>query len=45
MNTIDTALETLVAQGQSETRPHRRHRGSILVGDQIVDAVQMRVVS
>ena len=45
MNTIDTALETLVAQGQLKPGHTVVVVSSILVGNQIVDAVQMRVVS
>ena len=45
MNTIDTALETLVAQEQLKPGHTVVIVSSILVGDQIVDAVQMRVVS
>jgi pyruvate kinase len=44
-NTIDTALGTLVAQGYLKTGHTVVIVSSILVGDQIVDAVQMRVVS
>ncbi len=45
MNTIDTALGTLVAQGHVKPDHTVVIVSSILVGDQIVDAVQMRVVS
>ena len=45
MNTIDTALETLVAQGQLKPGHTVVVVSSILVGNQIADAVQMRVVS
>ncbi len=43
-NTIDTALKQLVAQGSLKTGNTIVVIGSILVGEQIVDAVQMRVV-
>jgi len=45
MNTIDTALAALVAQGHIKPGHTVVIVSSILVGDQIVDAVQMRVVS
>ena len=44
-NTIGTALDTLVAQGHVKPGHTVVIVSSILVGDQIVDAVQMRVVS
>ena len=44
-NTIDIALGTLVAQGHVKPGDTVVIVSSILVGDQIVDAVQMRVVS
>jgi pyruvate kinase len=43
-NTIEAALQILVRQGRLHTRTTVVIIGSILVGEQIVDAVQMRVV-
>jgi hypothetical protein len=43
-NTIEAALTILVGQGRLETGATVVIIGSIMVGEQIVDAVQMRVV-
>jgi len=43
-NTIEAALKSLKAQGRLKTGATAVIVGSILVGEQIVDAVQMRVV-
>jgi pyruvate kinase len=43
-NTIETSLKSLVAQGRLRKGTTVVIIGSILVGEQIVDAVQMRVV-
>ena len=43
-NTIEAALKSLVAQGRLHTGTTVVIIGSIMVGEQIVDAVQMRVV-
>ena len=43
-NTIEAALKSLVEQGRLQTGATVVIIGSILVGEQIVDAVQMRVV-
>ena len=43
-NTIEAALKILVEQGRLHKSQTVVIIGSILVGDQIVDAVQMRVV-
>jgi hypothetical protein len=43
-NTIEAALKDLVKQGQLHRGTTAVVIGSILVGEQIVDAVQMRVV-
>ncbi len=43
-NTIEAALKTLVEQNRLRTGTTIVVIGSILVGEQIVDAVQMRVV-
>lgn len=43
-NTIEAALQILVRQGRLHTHTTVVIIGSILVGEQIVDAVQMRVV-
>ena len=43
-NTIEAALKTLVKQGSLHAGTTVVIIGSILVGEQIVDAVQMRVV-
>jgi hypothetical protein len=43
-NTIETALKILVQQNRLATGNTVVIIGSILVGEQIVDAVQMRVV-
>ena len=44
-NTIETALKLLVDEGRLKKGATAVIIGSIMVGDQIVDAVQMRVVS
>lgn len=44
-NTIESALKIMVDEGQLKPGNTAVIIGSILVGDQIVDAVQMRVVS
>jgi pyruvate kinase len=44
-NTIEAALKSLIAQGRLHKGTTVVIIGSILAGDQIVDAVQMRVVS
>jgi hypothetical protein len=43
-NTIEAALKALVQQGRLHKNATVVVIGSILVGEQIVDAVQMRVV-
>jgi hypothetical protein len=43
-NTIEAALKSLVKQGRLKSGATAVIVGSILVGEQIVDAVQMRVV-
>jgi pyruvate kinase len=43
-NTIEAAIKTLLARGRLHKGATIVVIGSILVGDQIVDAVQMRVV-
>jgi hypothetical protein len=43
-NTIEAALKSLVEQGRLKSGATVVIIGSILVGEQIVDAVQMRVV-
>lgn len=43
-NTIEGALKSLVAQGHLRTGSMTVVIGSVLIGEQIVDAVQMRVV-
>jgi hypothetical protein len=43
-NTIETSLKILVKQGRLRKGTTIVIIGSILVGDQIVDAVRMRVV-
>ena len=43
-NTIEAALKSLLAQGRLHKGATVVVIGSILVGEQIVDAVQMRVV-
>ena len=43
-NTIEAALKILLAQGRLKSGATAVIVGSILVGEQIVDAVQMRVV-
>jgi hypothetical protein len=43
-NTIEAALKSLVEQGRLKSGATVIIIGSILVGEQIVDAVQMRVV-
>lgn len=44
-NTIESALKSMVDEGRLKNGTTAVIIGSILVGDQIVDAVQMRVVS
>lgn len=44
-NTIESALKALIAEGRLQTGNTVVVIGSILIADQIVDAVQMRVVS
>jgi len=43
-NTIEAALKSIVKQGRLKSGATAVIVGSILVGEQIVDAVQMRVV-
>ncbi len=44
-NTIEAALQSMIAEGHLQQGNTAVIIGSILVGDQIVDAVQMRVVN